>query len=162
MAFQLVDRGQRLGRANFPASAHANRRVQRHQLDGVVEASVNYAAERARVKYVPTMVSQGDLRRAIGAAGFEAVIVEGNAEDAERLAREKEISHQKHLLKVGLIFTVPLFLLAMARDFGLLNSFFGGMMPGMIMEGHGVVAPWLVCSSPTTRSYWAGLVTTVT
>jgi P-type Cu+ transporter len=112
------------------------------QLDGVVEASVNYATEKALVKYIPTMISQGDLRRAIGAAGFEAVIVEGNAEDAERLAREKEIAHQKHLLKVGLIFTVPLFLLSMARDFGLLNSFFGGMMPGMIMEGHGVVAPW--------------------
>ncbi|GIK37569.1 MAG: copper-translocating P-type ATPase [Chloroflexota bacterium] len=112
------------------------------QLDGVVEASVNYAAEKAIVKYIPTVVSQGDLRRAIGAAGFETVIVEGNAEDAERLAREKEINHQKHLLVVGLIFTVPLFLLAMARDFGLLNSFFGGMMPGMIMAGHGVVAPW--------------------
>ncbi|MCQ3973479.1 MAG: heavy metal translocating P-type ATPase [Anaerolineae bacterium] len=112
------------------------------QLDGVIEASVNYAAEKALVKYIPTLVSQGDLRRAIGAAGFEAVIVEGSAEDAERLAREKEITHQKHLLVVGLIFTVPLFLLAMARDFGLLNPFFGGMMPGMMMAGHGLVAPW--------------------
>jgi Cu+-exporting ATPase len=112
------------------------------QLDGVAEASVNYAAEKAIVKYIPTVVSQGDLRRAIGAAGFEAVVVEGNAEDAERLAREKEIAHQKHLLIVGLIFTVPLFALAMARDFGLLNPFFGGMMPGMMMEGHGLVAPW--------------------
>ncbi|GIK37175.1 MAG: copper-translocating P-type ATPase [Chloroflexota bacterium] len=112
------------------------------QLDGVAEASVNYAAEKAIVKYIPTVVSQGDLRRAIGAAGFEAVIVEGNAEDAERLAREKEIAHQKHLLVVGLILTVPLFALAMARDFGLLNPFFGGMRPGMMMEGYGLVAPW--------------------
>jgi Cu+-exporting ATPase len=112
------------------------------QLDGVVEAGVNYAAEKAIVKYIPTLVSQGDLRRAISAAGFEAVMVEGNAEDAERLAREKEIAHQKHLLVVGLILTVPLFALAMARDFGLLNPFFGGMMPGMMMDGHGVIAPW--------------------
>ncbi|MBI1877037.1 MAG: heavy metal translocating P-type ATPase, partial [Chloroflexi bacterium] len=112
------------------------------QLDGVVEASVNYAAEKAIVKYIPTVVSQGDLRRAIGAMGFEAVIVEGNAEDAERLAREKEIAHQKYLLVVGLILTVPLFALAMASDFGLLNPFFGGMRPGMMMAGYGLVAPW--------------------
>jgi Cu+-exporting ATPase len=32
------------------------------------------------------------------------------------MAREKEIAHQRHLLTVGLIFTIPLFGLSMARD----------------------------------------------
>jgi Cu+-exporting ATPase len=116
-----------------------------NKLQGVLAAAVNYAAEKATVKYIPTLVSQTDLRRAVSAAGFEAVVVEGNAEDAERLAREKEINHQKHLLVVGLIFTAPLFALAMARDFGLLTAFFGGM-PGMRMEMPGMaptmIAPW--------------------
>ncbi len=90
------------------------------RLEGVLEAQVSFATERARVRYIPTVVSQADLRRAVAAAGFEAVETGGEAEDAERLAREAEIDQQRHYLIVGLIFTVPLFLFSMARDLGLL------------------------------------------
>ncbi len=86
------------------------------KLEGVTAAAVNYAAAKAVVKYIPTLVSQGELRQAIAAAGFEAVVSEGSAEDAERLAREKEINHQWHLLWVGILFTLPLFALSMTKD----------------------------------------------
>ena len=89
-------------------------------LEGVLEAQVNFTSERARVRYIPTIVSQTELRRAVASAGFEAVETGGEAEDAERLAREAEIALQRHYLIVGLIFTVPLFLLSMAHDLGLL------------------------------------------
>jgi Cu+-exporting ATPase len=131
-------------------------------LDGVVKAQVSYAGEKATVAYIPTLVSQNDLRRAVSEAGFEAVLVEGNSEDAERIAREREIRHQQQLLLVGLIFTVPLFVLAMARDFGLLNSFFGGM-PGMLhlMPGMAptMVAPWfnwLLLALATPVQFYVG------
>jgi Cu+-exporting ATPase len=94
------------------------------KLEGVLSAKVNFATEKAAVNYIPTLVSQGDLRQAVAGAGFEAVIAEGNAEDVERLAREKEINHQKHLLIIGLILSVPLFTLSMMRDFGVLPTFF--------------------------------------
>ncbi len=42
-------------------------------------------------------------------------------EDAEAAARQAEIHHQWKRLIVGVIFTVPLFMLSMARDFGLLG-----------------------------------------
>ncbi|MEJ2305855.1 MAG: heavy metal translocating P-type ATPase [Anaerolineales bacterium] len=90
------------------------------KLDGVLDAQVTYGVERARVKYIPTIVSQSEIRRAVAAAGFEAVETGGDAEDAERKARLAEIAQQRHLLTVGLIFTIPLFLLAMGRDLGLL------------------------------------------
>ena len=89
-------------------------------LEGVREAQVSYATERAQLRYIPTLVSQTDLRRAISAAGFEALETGGDAEDAEALARQKEIDQQKRHLIIGLIFTVPLFLLAMAGDLGFL------------------------------------------
>jgi Cu+-exporting ATPase len=89
------------------------------RLEGVREAHVNYASERARVRYVPTVVAQSEIRAAIGRAGFEAVELGGEAEDAEALAREKETRHQAHLLRVGVILTVPLFALSMAMDLGL-------------------------------------------
>jgi P-type Cu+ transporter len=133
-----------------------------NQQEGVVEAHVNFATEKATIRYVPTMVSQATLRRTISSAGFEPVSGEGMTEDAEQLAREKETAHQKHLLTVGLIFTVPLFLLSMARDFGLLTSFFGGM-PGMLMSMPGMepamAAPWfnwLLLALATPVQFYVG------
>src|SRR5512145_1011608 len=93
-------------------------------LEGVLEAQVNYAIEKARVKYVPTIVTQAELRRAVTGAGFEALELGGEAEDAEASAREQEINEQRRLLIIGLIFTVPLFLLSMGKDFNLLPAFF--------------------------------------
>ena len=90
-------------------------------LDGVLEAQVNFATEKARVKYVPTIVSQAELRRAVASAGFEAVELGGEAEDAEAQAREHEINEQRRLLIIGLIFTVPLFIFSMLRDFNLVG-----------------------------------------
>jgi P-type Cu+ transporter len=93
-------------------------------LDGVLEAQVIFAAEKARVKYVPTIVSQSEIRRAVIAAGFEAIELGGAAEDVEAQAREAEINEQRRLLIIGLVFTIPLFLLSMGKDFSLLPEFF--------------------------------------
>ena len=94
------------------------------KLDGVLESQVTLTTEKARVKYVPTIISQAEIRRAVSAAGFEAVELGGSSEDAEADAREREINEQRRLLIIGLIFTVPLFLLSMGRDFALLPEFF--------------------------------------
>jgi len=90
------------------------------QLEGVTDAQVNLTSERARIVYIPTVISQVEIRRAVDDAGFEAVIMGGDAEDAEQKARQAEIAQQRRYLILGLLFTVPLFLLSMARDFGLL------------------------------------------
>jgi P-type Cu+ transporter len=109
-------------------------------LEGVLEAQVSFTTEKARVKYVPTIVTQAELRRAVASAGFDAVELGGEAEDAEAKAREHEINEQRRLLIIGLIFTVPLFLFAMARDFNLLPASFYEMAT---MEGmRATPAPW--------------------
>ena len=94
------------------------------RLEGVLEAHVTLTTEKARLKYVPTIISQVEIRRAVAAAGFEAVEMGAEAEDAEALAREREINEQRRLLIIGLIFTIPLFVLSMAKDFSLLPEFF--------------------------------------
>jgi P-type Cu+ transporter len=109
-------------------------------IDGVLEAQVIYASEKARVKYIPTIVTQAELRRAVASAGFEAVELGGEAEDAEAKAREHEINEQWRLLVIGLIFTVPLFVFAMARDFNLLPAMFYEMTPMAGMSA--APAPW--------------------
>jgi Cu+-exporting ATPase len=89
-------------------------------LDGVREARVSYTTERAHIRYIPTLVSQTDLRRLISGAGFEVLETGGDTEDAEAIARQKEIDQQKRHLIIGLVFAVPLFLVAMAGDLGFL------------------------------------------
>ena len=109
------------------------------KLEGVLEAQVTYTTEKARVKYVPTIVTQAELRRAVSSVGFEALELGGDAEDAEAKAREREIQAQRRLLIIGLIFTVPLFLLSMGKDFGLLPAFF---YSGTSMEGMREAQSW--------------------
>jgi len=92
------------------------------KLEGVVDAQVNYGSERARLRYVPTVVSQAEIRAAVAQAGFEAVELGGDTEDAEAKAREVEIKHQSMLLFIGALFTIPLFLYSMAIDFGLIGA----------------------------------------
>ncbi|MDD5368432.1 MAG: heavy metal translocating P-type ATPase, partial [Anaerolineaceae bacterium] len=84
--------------------------------EGVLEVQVSFAMERARIIYVPTIISQTELRQAIAAAGFETIEQGGEGDDAEARARQVEIAHQRRLLVTGLVFTIPLFLLAMGRD----------------------------------------------
>ena len=109
------------------------------KLEGVLEAQVTLTTEKARVKYIPTIVTQAELRRAVSSAGFEAVELGGEAEDAEAMAREHEINEQRRLLIIGLIFTIPLFLLSMGKDFGLLPAF---VYTGTSMGGMREAQPW--------------------
>ena len=99
----LVDFLARIERAGYGvASGEADLLVQRmsddndarrlesvlSELEGVIEAQVIFTTERARVQYIPTILSQTDIRLAITDAGFETVNTGGDVEDAERLARE--------------------------------------------------------------------------
>ena len=109
------------------------------KLDGVLESQVTFTTEKARIKYVPTIVTQAELRRVVASAGFEALELGGEAEDAEAKAREHEINEQRRLLIIGLIFTVPLFLLSMGKDFNLLPAFF---YSENVMDGMREAQPW--------------------
>lgn len=91
------------------------------KLEGVLGAAVSLTTERARLKYIPTVISQAEIRAAISKAGFEALEQGGEAEDVEAKSRQAEISNQRRLLLIGLAFTIPLFLFSMARDLGLLG-----------------------------------------
>ncbi len=98
------------------------------ELDGVISANVNLATERATVEYLPTQVSLADLKKAITDAGYEVremAAEEGEAVDKEREAREREIRQQRQRLIFAAVLTVPIFLLSILPDLGLLPDFVG-------------------------------------
>jgi Cu+-exporting ATPase len=94
------------------------------KVPGVVAAGVNFASERASVTYLPLVVSPEEMVAAIRKAGFDALVPEEreDAEDAEALARRRDIEDQTRKFTVGALFALPLFLLSMGRDFGLTGA----------------------------------------
>jgi Cu+-exporting ATPase len=127
------------------------------RLEGVLDAQVSYAAEKARVRYVPTIISQAEIRRAVAGAGFEAIELGGAAEDVEAAARQTEIATQRRLLIIGVLFTVPLVILSMGMDAGLLPSFFYVSTPSV----HGMPEPqpwfnWLLLALAIPVQFYVG------
>ena len=93
------------------------------KVTGVVQASVNFASERAAVQYLPNLTNVEEIIAAIRQAGYDAIPPEetGEDEDVEQRARRAEIAEQTRKFVVGLLFALPLFLWSMGRDFGFLG-----------------------------------------
>ena len=85
------------------------------KVDGVLEASVNLATERANVTINPSQASLGQLKRAVIEAGYGILETRAGQDrnDAEREARAKEIKNLRQSLVFSAVFAVPLFIVAM-------------------------------------------------
>ena len=100
-------------------------RALKRKVAGVVDASVNFASEHATVEYIPTLTGLDDIVAAIRKAGYDAVIpddADSSPEDAEMAARQADVRDQTRKFIVGLIFTIPLFVLSMGRNAGLFGA----------------------------------------
>lgn len=113
---------------------NVERAISKHP--GVLSVNVNLATEKATVAYIPGSVRRPDLVKAVENAGYGVLDLANAAvpEDAERLAREAEINRQQRLVLIGVIFTLPLFILSMARDL-YMASFMGSSMASHILSG---------------------------
>ncbi len=88
---------------------------------GVLSASLNAARDRATIELIPGLATIRELREAIETAGAQVATQAADAlaeepVDREEVARQREVRRERTNLLVGILFTVPLFLLAMAHD----------------------------------------------
>src|SRR6266511_482396 len=94
------------------------------KVPGVLDAQVNLASEQASVIYVPVTAGWGEITAAVERAGYGVIETAGaadaSAEDVEAAARARELADKRRKLIVGVALGLPLFLLSMARDFGLI------------------------------------------
>ena len=134
-----------LGMTCANCAATIQRRL--NKVDGVIEATVNYASEKATVRYVPGAVTHADLVAAVRKAGYDVVETTAaeDLQDAEAAARAAELRHQWTRLIVGLVFSTPLFLLSMGRDFGLLGHW-----------AHALWVNWLFFALATPVQFYVG------
>jgi P-type Cu+ transporter len=114
------------------------------KIEGVLDVRIILTTGQVKIKYIPTIVNQAELRRVIKSVGFEVVETGIDNEDAEQKARQAEIDQQRHLLIVGLIFTIPLFILSMTRDI---------LMPSW---AEAPWVPWLMWVLATPVQFYVG------
>lgn len=114
---------------------------------GVMNVNVNLATEKATINYLPGSIRRGDLVKAVEKAGY-GVLDLTNAEipeDAERAARQAEIDRQQLMVIIGAAFTIPLFVVSMARDLYMASlPSMGGH--AMAVEGNNPALNWLLWS----------------
>ena len=89
--------------------------------EGVLTAGVSFATERVAVEFIPGMTGIAELAGVMKKAGFDPVQAgeTEDFEDVEAKVRASVLNHQKQLLITGLVFTVPLIIYSMARDFSM-------------------------------------------
>ncbi|MGM0788136.1 MAG: heavy metal translocating P-type ATPase [Thermodesulfobacteriota bacterium] len=115
---------------------------------GVVSSSVSFAGEKARVEYIPSVTGLDQVVESIRRAGYNAVIPEedeDSAEDSEAAARNAEVRDQTIKFAVGLLFTLPLFVLSMGRDFQILGPW-----------AHAAWVNWLFFALATPVQFYTG------
>ena len=86
------------------------------KLPGVASARVDLMGEKLAVVFDPDRIDALRIIARVQELGFGALA--GLTEEEEEDASAAEISRQKRLMIVGLLFTMPLIAFSMARDFG--------------------------------------------
>ena len=116
--------------------------ITRHlkKMDGILAADVSLATEYAAVTFDASTLSEETIVDKIRDLGFDVVDA-----DNEAAARAEELLHQKRQFGVGLLFTLPLFLLSMGRDFGIVGAWahahwVNWLMFGLALPVQGYVA----------------------
>jgi Cu+-exporting ATPase len=161
-------------RIEFPITgmtcASCQARVEKalRRTNGVLEANVNLATERASVEYVPGVADFNTLQAVVEGAGYG--VVESPAddpaahEDVELAARRADVADKRRKLLVALRFGLPLFVLSMAQDLRLIDPWWFGTarqmahVPGM-GEHHQAnlnALNWLFLLLATPVQFYAG------
>ncbi|RLC06165.1 MAG: cation-transporting ATPase PacS [Deltaproteobacteria bacterium] len=131
--------------ANCAASIE---RTLNKKVEGVVSASVNFASQRLLIDYIPSLVALDAIAAEVKNIGFDLIVAdEGEDEaDVEEIARHAEIKDQMQKFIIGVVFALPLFIISMSRDFGLIGSW-----------SHALWMNWFFLFLATPVQFYTGL-----
>jgi Cu+-exporting ATPase len=81
------------------------------QLDGIGDVTVNLSAEKVYVTYNARMTTVAEMKKAIEAAGYQYLGVEGEKGDTAEAAREKDLKVKRLRIVIGFLVGIPLMIL---------------------------------------------------
>jgi Cu+-exporting ATPase len=84
------------------------------KLNGMAQVNVNFAAEKASCQFDPSILQETDIIKKIESVGFGIV--------PEKTEKPSQVINQTRKFWIGVLFTVPLFVLSMSRDFSFLGD----------------------------------------
>lgn len=112
-----------------------------NQLPGV-DARVNLATEKARLRYTPGLTSPAELVAAVTRAGFAATPITETSRAEEKARKAAEYRRERGVFLVAALFTLPLL---------------AQMAPMLAGEHHVAwMPPWLQWLLATPVQFWAG------
>jgi P-type Cu+ transporter len=122
-------------------------RTLKRKVEGVNEAAVNFAAETVSIEYDPALVDPKSMAEAVGRAGYKMVLPAENAKaEQDQLDEDRQDElREKRAFFVGVLFTIPLFILSMGGGFGLI-----GDLPGRAWFR------WLLLALATPVQFYTG------
>lgn len=89
------------------------------KLSGVENVSVNFATEKANVRYNPSELRLSEIKQAIAKAGYKALEIESrNKVDEDKKRKDREIRILWTKFTVSAVFAVPLLYIAMGHMLG--------------------------------------------
>ncbi|HNA31305.1 MAG TPA: HAD-IC family P-type ATPase, partial [Thiobacillaceae bacterium] len=112
-----------------------------NQVPGV-EARVNLATEKARLRYMPGLATPDDLVAAVARAGFSATPITEASRAEEKARKAAEYRKELHIFLISALFTLPLL----------------AQMVPMLGGAHHVawMPPWLQWLLATPVQFWSG------
>lgn len=112
-------------------AAHVERALSK--VPGVVTASVNLAAEKATVTFVPGLADLAEFKHAVAKAGYEVLEVPTEAPVAQEDEAERKMRKSRFRMGVAWAFTIPI-ILWMSTE-----MFFGVMWPSHLGFNLGMI-----------------------
>lgn len=85
------------------------------KMNGINEVSVNFASEKAKVIYDPSLTRMSQLKNTITKAGYQPLDVEDTDVDDEKNRREKEMKTLWTKFIVSISFAIPLLYISMGH-----------------------------------------------
>ncbi|MBC8005349.1 MAG: heavy metal translocating P-type ATPase, partial [Verrucomicrobia bacterium] len=84
------------------------------KMEGVSSATVNFATEKATIKYDPSKIRLSEIKQSISKAGYKALEIENkSAVDEDKIRKQKEIRILWTKFIISAVFSVPLLYIAM-------------------------------------------------
>jgi len=84
-----------------------------NKVEGIKNASVNLATEKAIVNFDPEKLNEQDIIQAVVKKGFKATVAQKTTADKEIKRKKDEIKKIKSLFHFSLVFAVPAFVISM-------------------------------------------------
>lgn len=131
------------------ASCVANIENAVNKLDGVDKAVVNLTTEKMSVDYAGDKVSPEAIEKAVAVSGYEAEVYNPDTAKSQEEREEDKIHKVRERLIWSLVFTIPLFYLAMGPMVGL-------PVPNFLSPHHAALTYALVLLVLTVPVMWLG------